>query len=238
MCPASLTKIVTACTALQYVDPDEVLRVGTELRYVNEGSSVCWLQRGQKLTMYDLLAGMLLCSGNDAAYTVAVNAGRKAAGNAEMSDQEALEYFYGLMNAFVERIGADNSHFVNPDGWDDDAQYTSVWDMAMITAYAMKVPEIREIAGEYSREIHFVSGQSVTWKSTNSLMNPKSKYYHPQVIGLKTGSTSRAGKCLISVIQMDGEEYISVISGCEKDKERFTTSLELIRFLEDELAAA
>ncbi|MBE6963116.1 MAG: D-alanyl-D-alanine carboxypeptidase [Ruminococcaceae bacterium] len=231
MYPASLTKIVTACTALRYVSTDEVVRVGTELQFVREGSSVCWLQRGHRLTMYDLLTGMLLSSGNDAAYTVAVNTARTVTGNAEMSDQEAVEYFCGLMNDFVEDLGANNSHFVNPDGWDDDAQYTTVWDMAMIASYALKVPEIREITSLQSKEVHFVSGGSITWENTNSLMNPESKYYCPQVAGMKTGSTSLAGKCLISVVQLDGSEYISIVSGCEKEKDRYGSSLELIGLL-------
>jgi len=231
--PASLTKIVTACTALRYVPTDVVVRVGTELQFVREGSSVCWLQRGHRLTMYDLLTGMLLSSGNDAAYTVAVTTARIVAGNTEMSDGEAVEYFCGLMNDFVEDLGANNSHFVNPDGWDDDAQYTSVWDLAVITSYALKVPEIREITSLQSKKVHFVSGGSITWENTNSLMNPESKYYCPQVTGMKTGSTSLAGKCLISVVQLDGSEYISIVSGCEKEKDRYGSSLELIGLLLD-----
>ena len=225
--PASLTKIVTACTALRYMDTDEIIRVGTELQFVKEGSSVCWIRKGHRLTLYDLLMGMLLPSGNDAAYTVAVNVARRASGNEDLSDQEAVEYFCELMNKFAWDVGARNSHFVNPDGWDDEEQYTTVSDLALIASCAIKYPVIREIVGQHSKFVRFVSGETITWTNSNYLLNPTSKYYYPDAFGMKTGSTSLAGKCLIAAVEIDGQEYISIVSGCETEKERYQSTLDL-----------
>ena len=145
--PASMTKLVTACTALRYMDDmQEVIRVGTEMQFVQEGSSICWIREGHKLKMQDLVTGLLIASGNDAAYTIAVNVARRASGNEALSDQEAVEYFCGLMNEFVWDIGARNSQFTNPDGWDDEEQYTTVNDLAIIASCALKYPLIRDVA--------------------------------------------------------------------------------------------
>ena len=237
--PASMTKLVTACTALRYMDDmQEVIRVGTEMQFVKEGSSICWIREGHKLKMQDLVTGLLIASGNDAAYTIAVNVARRASGNENLTDQEAVDYFCELMNQFAWDVGARNSNFVNPDGWDDEEQYTTVNDLAIIASCALKYPLIRDIVCQQSKFVRFVSGQTITWTNTNYLLDPSSKYYCPYAIGMKTGSTSLAGKCLIAAVQIDGEEYISVVSGCEKEKDRYQSSLDLFGLVLPEAEAS
>ena len=90
---ASTTKIVTSLVALQNADPEEIFTVGTELNLVKPNSSLCFISKGQQLKLKTLIAGMLLPSGNDAAYTVAVNIARKHSGNSSMSDSDAVSYF-------------------------------------------------------------------------------------------------------------------------------------------------
>ena len=219
--PASLTKILTACVALKYVSPEKVFTVGTEQSFVSEGSSLCLIKSGHRLKLHDLLTGMLLSSGNDAAYTVAVNVSREVSGNKNMNDSEAVSYFAKLMNEYAYAIGARNSNFTNPDGWDDEEQYSSVYDLALISANAIQIKEIRNIASSCSKYVVFESGENVTWSNSNSLLQPGSKYYMPQAIGLKTGTTAKAGYCLIAVVSVESEEYIAVVIGCKSNDERY-----------------
>ncbi len=227
--PASLTKIVTACTALKYVSPDMVFTVGTEQRLVPKGSSLCLIKQGHKLTLRDLLTGMLMCSGNDAAYTVAVNVAKVVSENADMSDYEAVTYFTELMNDFAVSIGATNSNFLNPDGWDIENQYSTVYDLALISAYAIQTEEMRNIVSSQSKYVVFASGENITWQNTNALLQPDSKFYLPQAIGLKTGTTTMAGNCLIAVVDIEGVEYIAVVTGCKSNNERYEQVYELIK---------
>lgn len=219
--PASLTKVLTACTALHYVSPDTVFTVGSELKLVPSGSSLCLIRQGHKLTLRDLLTGMLMSSGNDAAYTTAVNVARTVSENQGMSDADAVKYFVGLMNDYAADVGMKDSRFVNPDGWDNAEQYSTVHDLAVITAHAMESSEIRSIASCYTKRVVFASGEKITWTSTNALLNPDSKYYLPQAIGLKTGTTQGAGNCLIAVLEVMGSRYIAIVSGCADNAGRY-----------------
>ena len=229
--PASLTKILTACTALEYVSPDTVFTVGTEQSLVPKGSSLCLIQQGHRLKLCDLLTGMLMCSGNDAAYTVAVNVAKEVSGNTNMSNSEAITYFSELMNNYARSLGATNSNFTNPDGWDDENQYSTVYDLAIISAHAIQINEIRSIVSSKSKYVVFESGENIMWKNTNALLQPESKYYLPQVIGLKTGTTANAGNCLIAVVNISGVEYIAVVIGCESDSARYRSVHELIKLI-------
>ncbi|MCM1506030.1 MAG: dockerin type I domain-containing protein [Ruminococcus flavefaciens] len=225
---ASITKLLTASVALYYLSPDTVVTVGTEQALVKPYSSLCLIQQGQRLKLYDLLTGMLMASGNDAAYTVAVSTARAVYPDIPMTDYEAVQYFSGLMNSFAENIGMQNSHFVNPEGWDDDNQYTTVSDLLILAEYAMNIPEIREIAGTYQKYVVFDSGENVTWTNSNSLLNPDSPYYCPNAVGLKTGTTADAGNCLIGAFNKNNKLYISVVIGCNTTSERYELTLKLL----------
>ena len=224
---ASITKLVTACTALQYISPEEVLTVGSELSLVQKNSSLCLIARGYKLTMTDLLSGLLIKSGNDAAYTVAVNAARAAAPGKELSDQQAVTAFCKRMNAFAESIGMTESHFVNPEGWDDDAQHTTVADMAILANYAMRVPTIRAIIKAQKKSVKIASGQTLTWENTNQLLKPDSKFYSAAACGMKTGTTTAAGNCLASVFSENGQSWFILVVGCKTDEDRYVITRQL-----------
>ena len=226
--PASMTKVLTACTALHYISPDTVYTVGSEQNLVPKGSSLCLIKAGHRLKLRDLLTGMLMCSGNDAAYTVAVNVARDVSGNLSMSDSDAVAYFVQLMNDYAIQIGALNSHFVTPDGWDHAQQYTTICDLARISANAMQMEEIRNIASSRSKYVVFASGENITWTNTNALLQPDSSYYLPDAIGLKTGTTPLAGNCLIAVINRNGTDYIAIVAGCQSNTGRYEAIHELI----------
>lgn len=225
--PASLTKLLTAYVALQYVSPDAEFTVGSELDYVEKGSSLCLIKKNNILKLSDLLAGLLLVSGNDAAYTIAVGTARRADPKHNMSDAQAIKYFCGLMNDTAEKMGMVNSRFVNPDGWDNDDQYSTPTDLLILTENALKNETIRTILGEKERKVTFVAGGSITWKNHIKLIDSSSEYYCADFIGGKTGTTDGAGYSLIAAFERDGKTYITVVAGCKNDNERCSQTLEL-----------
>lgn len=225
--PASLAKILTAVTALSYMDSDTVITVGSELDLVPKHSSVCLIQKGHKLTLYDLLTGMLVASGNDAARTVAVNVARHVSDSEELSDKEAISYFVELMNGIAQKIGCTDSKFKTPDGFDAKGQHTTVQDLALLYAYAVNFKEIREITAFAQKKVVFASGQNITWSNTNKLLHANSPYYFPAATGMKTGTTALAGNCLIASAEIDGQLYLSVVTGCSDEDQRYKATLEL-----------
>lgn len=142
--PASTTKLMTAIVSSSVLRKDEIITVGTELDLVNEGSSTAGLEKGMKLTYEMLLDALMLPSGNDAAYTIAVNTARKYTGNDKLSDKQAVKEFMKLVNEALEDLECKNTHFVTPDGWHDNNHYTTAEDMCRIAAYARNIPEIKE----------------------------------------------------------------------------------------------
>ena len=231
MASASMSKIVTAITALRYASPDTVYTVGTELQLVQPNASTSFIGRGHRLTLKQLLMGMLLPSGCDASYTIAVNVARAVAEDPSMSDGAAVEYFCGLMNDLAAELGAVNSHFVNPDGWDDENHYTTVRDMAVFAAYAMENETLREIVSTPEKWVMFVSGENITWRNSNALLHAESAYYHPGAVGMKTGTTDAAGNCLLSVIEENGVMYIAVVAGSPTRSGRYEDTLKLLELV-------
>ncbi|MCQ2462423.1 MAG: D-alanyl-D-alanine carboxypeptidase [Clostridia bacterium] len=222
MLPASMTKLVTACTALKYVSPDKVYTVGNEIYLVDPLYSICGLQTGYKMSLYDLLCGMLMPSGCDAAYCIAAHVG-KDVGGSNMSNSEAADYFCSLMNKFAKEIGMTSSHFNSPEGYERWSHYTTPADMAKLVKYALNNKVIAGIVKHNTRNRTIASGQTLHFESTNRLLFPDSMYYNPYVIGMKTGTTTMAGYC-ISVAYDDGLERLIVISmGNETNYDRYTS---------------
>lgn len=226
--PASLTKLLTASVALKYADKDKVFTVGSEQWLVQPYSSLCYLQTGNMITLEDLITGMLMASGNDAAYTIAVSVARELRPDIYMTDDEAVRYFCELMNDFAYSLGMTQSHFVNPDGWDNAEQYTTVSDLIKITEYSLSVPEIMEAAGAYQKSIQIYSGEIFTWTNSNQLLDPSSAYYCENAVGMKTGTTENAGSNLIALFRINEKNYISVVTGCQSDSDRYELTLKIL----------
>ena len=174
-----------------------------------------------------LLYGLMLPSGNDAAYTVAVNIARRASGE-NLGDAEAIEYFCGLMNAYCVEIGANNSHFTTPEGWDDENQYTTVSDLAIIAATALKNQTFRTVVGTHEIRLLIHSGETFYLTNSNKLLDSDGKFYNPDVFGVKTGSTDLAGSCLVAAVKIEDKEYLAIATFCSSDTARYTTVTELI----------
>ena len=225
--PASTAKMITALTVLDYCSPDDEMRVGAEIEMMHDDSSRAWLMKGDTLTVRQLLIALMLPSGNDAAYTLAVNTGKKIDGDKGLSDTQAIDVFMDKVNEKAKQLGAKNSNFVVPDGYDADGQYTTAYDLAIIAKACLDDPCISDIVATYSSYERWTNGREVTYKNTNELLNPGSKYYRPEVIGLKTGTSSLGGTCIVSAAVINGNTYICAVMGSTED-DRFQDSIDII----------
>ncbi len=208
--PASTTKLLTALTALEYVDADEVFTVGDEVSLIGKGSSVAYVKATYRLSAGMLIQGMIIPSGNDAAYALAAGVGRKLGGK-ELSAREAVDLFVEKMNEHAEKLGLYNTHFTSPDGYHDDEHYTTLADMLGLAIKATQNDTIMKYCGLESAYAVYASGQSITWRNTNRLLDTSSEYYYEGVRGLKTGSTDEAGCCLITLYD-DGEQRLLILT--------------------------
>lgn len=190
MRPASITKIVTAITALELGNPKDTVTVDKRAAGT-EGSSM-YLKAGEQITLEHLLYGLLLHSGNDAANAIAHHFG--------------YEEFVEKMNDVASRVGAGDTHFENPSGLDGDDHLVTAFDMAIITAYAMRNPVFRKISG--TKETKLVSGDgNVRYlKNHNKLL-----WNYENTVGGKTGFTKKAGRTLVSCAT-DGEKMLICVT--------------------------
>ena len=225
--PASITKLFTAYVALQHLDPDQTVKLGKEVYMVASNSSLAYLKNGQTIPVSQLVEGMLLPSGNDAAYALAVAAARAHSGKASMEPQDALEYFVGMMNDTAQAVGMTGSHFANPDGYHDFDHYTTSGDLITIARLALSSDLIRRCTSINTDRVTFSNGDVAVWNNTNALIDPESQYYHEDAIGLKTGHTGYAGFCVLSAFELDGEYIIVGTFGCVRPEDRFIDALKL-----------
>lgn len=224
--PASTTKMLTALTALDYCDEDEEIKIGREIDLIAQDASRAWLTVGSRLNLRQLLVALLLPSGNDAAYSLAVYTGRKICEDETLSIDRALKAFMTAMNKKAADIGAFDSNFVSPDGYDTEGQYTTAYDLACIAKACMESEILKGIVGCYRISDVWLSGQEVTYYNTNELINPESPYYYEYAVGLKTGNSGAAGACLVSCAYINDELYICVVMG-STEQGRWLNSLTL-----------
>lgn len=225
--PASTTKILTAYTALKNLPPDFHLKVGTELSLLQPESSLAYLNEGNILTLEDALYALLLPSGNDAAYVIAVNTARQVSGNPDMTDPEAVRYFCELMNNEAINAGADRTHFCVPDGYHDPFHYTTAEDLLRIAIITDDFPLIAQIVSSPSRPTKIVSGESYCWDNGNCLVVNDNGYFLPFATGLKTGYTDEAGYCMVATASLDGRDLIAVTMNSPSLAGRYTDAAKL-----------
>lgn len=226
--PASITKLFSTYVAMQIMAPEEVVTVGTELEMVPPGSSIAFLGKNQQLTVSQLVEGMLLPSGNDAALVLSAAAGRKLSGDPALSDQDAVDAFVAEMNRRAKELGFEKSHFVSPDGYHSGSHYTCISDLIRMSRLALEEPTVSRIMGLGEAEEIFVSGQSIKWTNTNLLLQPKEPYYRADAIGMKTGHTSQAGNCLMAAFRCSGKIIVVGILGSREVKSRFLDAVRLL----------
>lgn len=226
--PASLTKLLTAIIATEECEPGEIFTAGSELSFVQPGSSLAHIKSGYKLTRDMIIDALLLASGNDAAYTIAAHVGRKLLNNPDAGDIEALFAFSDKMNSKAQQLGAVNSHFSNPDGYFAADHYTTASDMLKIALAAIKHDNIRQTVARQQASHTLVSGQKLTFKNTNFLLNPSTPFYFEGATGIKTGKTDESGHCVIASAKRGGIEIFAVVMGNPTDNGRWNDAVALL----------
>ena len=203
--PASITKVMTALVAIKYGNLADEVTVTDEAVITESGATLAGIEPGDRLTLEQLLYGLMIPSGNDAGAAIAVH----MAGS--------IEKFADLMNEEARSLGAVDTHFVNPHGLTDSDHYTTAYDLYLIFNEALKQPVFRTVIGttSYTANYHNGAGESVskTWSGGNWYMTGDRQ--EPEgltVFGGKTGTTSAAGYCLIMASRDEQEhEYVSVV---------------------------
>ena len=196
---ASITKVMTAILAIESGKMDETTTVSKRAIYT-EGSSI-YLQQGEKIKLEDLVYGLMLRSGNDAATAIAEHIGG------------SVEGFVFLMNQKAAEIGMTHTAFANPHGLDDhEEHYSTAYDMALLTRYAMMNPKFQEISGAKSYTLTRENGAH-KWKNKNRLLTEKYEY----CTGGKTGFTKRAGRTLITTATKENKDLIAVTLNAPDD---------------------
>lgn len=197
---ASTTKIMTAMLALEYPALDEWFTVDENAIQV-EGSSM-GLRPGDQVTMRGLVYGMLLSSGNDAANAAAV----KISGS--------IPAFVDKMNAKAQELGMKHTHFATPSGLDKgEEHYSTAYDMALLAKEALKNPDFVQICSSKTAQVEYGNPPYKRWlKNHNRLLKE-----YPGAIGVKTGFTKKAGRCLVSAAERDGVRLIAVVLNAPND---------------------
>ncbi len=225
--PASITKVYAALVALMYLDPQQVVTAGSELRLAPEDSSRAYISKGCRLTVDMLVEAMLLPSGSDASFVLAAAAGRAIGEDESLDGETAVEVFVSEMNRAAQGMGLKNSHFMNPDGYHSPDHYMCPIDVAVVAALARKDPVIGKYMGLQQDTVVFESGEHITWYNSNQLITPTSPYYSEFATGMKTGYTGEAGHCLLASFR-DGERDIVVgIFGSAERYPRYRTTIDL-----------
>lgn len=225
--PASITKLLSVYVMLQYMDPEETVTVGDALTLVQPDSSVANLQEGDELTVSQLIAAMMLPSGNDAAQTAAVATGRVIAENSALTPTEASQVFVKEMNKQAQLLGMTGTHFANADGFHDDDHYTTMEDLRILAEKILAEPTIVSYTSRTQEVVELQSGEQ-TWKNTNFLLHPQMEVYIPAAIGLKTGYTGMAGSCLMSAFFLEDRLLIIGVFGAPAHTDdRYLDTVEL-----------
>lgn len=193
---ASTTKIVTAITAIENAkDLDTPFEIDS--RAVGISGTSIYLQPKEKLSLRELLYGLMLRSGNDASVAIAYAVGG------------SIDNFCELMNQTAKKAGANDSSFKNPHGLDEKGHYTTAFDLAKITAYALENETFKEIVSTKTKTICEDQDNKRYLVNKNKLLAKMDG-----CIGVKTGFTDDAGRCLVSACERDGLRLISVVFNC------------------------
>lgn len=207
---ASTTKIMTATIIIENCDLSQTVEVSEKA--AGTGGSRLGLKVGDKITIRDLLYGLMLCSGNDAAVALAETLGG------------SVESFCELMNNKAQELELANSHFESPHGLDSDGHYTTAYELAILTNYALKNPTFLKIVGTKNYTIT-INGYPKNLNNTNELLG-----YLNGVYGVKTGFTNGANRCLVTACKRGDMDIITVVLGCDTKKFRTSDSIKLIEY--------
>lgn len=224
MYPASTTKILTAIIALEECNLDDMVTVSkSAISVIPPGYSSANLLESEQISVKDLVTVFLVHSANDAGYVLAEHI------------SGSIDEFANLMNKKATEIGCKDTHFTNPSGIHDENHYTTSYDLSLIARYCMLNKNFRNIVSQKSCTINRTNKSDVrTYKNTNDLINPSSKYYLEECVGIKTGYTSQAKNCLISACSKNNLALICVVLGSNQmsngESSRYQDSINLFKY--------
>ncbi len=208
---ASLTKLMTALIIAEEELPGSIVEISTNAAEM-EGSIV-WLNAGEEMTVKDLMYGMMIASGNDAAMALAeYNAG-------------SMENFVRKMNQKAEKLGLTDTHYSNPMGFDSGYNYSTAQDLALLSMYALQNEFLMEPVDFVKYEAESASGITHEYLSTNELLETGVGLEGVEVHGLKTGRTPEAGECLITVSTFPEDQQIMTVVLASEDRFSETQAL-------------
>lgn len=207
---ASTTKIMTCLLVIENCDLSETIEVSK--KSAGTGGSRLGLKTGDKITINDLLYGLMLCSGNDTAVALAEHIGG------------SIEGFAEIMNNRAKELGLENTHFVTPHGLDADEHYTTAYELAKLTNYALNNEIFAKIVGTKTYTVT-INGYPKTISNTNELLGNLNGVY-----GVKTGFTNGANKCLVTACKRNNLDIICVVLGADTKKFRTQDSIKLIEY--------
>lgn len=211
---ASTTKVMTIIVAVENNSLDDIVTISKKA--AGTGGSSANLKAGKKIKLEELLYGLMLKSGNDAAVAIAEHTSGSVSEFAKLMNKKAIE------------LGALNTNFVTPHGLDTNNHYSTAYDMAIITAYALKNPIISKIVSTTSRTMQFEDGSSVYLTNTNKLLS-----IYNGADGVKTGYTGMAGKCLIGSATQNNWQVITVVFGEPTSSSRLNDTIKLLDYCFD-----
>ena len=207
---ASTTKIMTAIIVIENSNLDDIVTISQKA--AGTGGSRLGLHVNDKISIRDLLYGLLLCSGNDSAVALAETIGG------------SVEEFANLMNQKAISLGLNSTHFVTPHGLDNDDHYTTAYELALFTVYALKNDIFCNLVASKTHTI-LINNQPKTLSNTNELLGNLNGVY-----GVKTGFTNGANRCLVTSIKRDNMDLICIVLGADTKKDRTKDSVALIEY--------
>ncbi len=213
--PASTTKIMTAILAIELGNLDDIVTVDKEITDLTSGSHIA-LDIGEQLTLKNLLYALLIESANDSALAIAKHI------------SGSIDAFVDLMNSKADELGAKNTNFVNPNGLHDDNHYSTAYDLALISKYAMKNDTFRNIVKEYTYNIpptnkkteprYLKSANRLIYSTQTINVNGKDvPIKYDGAIGIKTGYTTTANSCLVSCVEQGNRSLIAVVLNSDSE---------------------
>ncbi len=206
--PASTTKIMTALLVLKYCELDETETcIDEDLSTLEPGSTLAGIKVDETLTIHDLLYCLLLPSGNEAANMLARHVGG------------TIENFVWMMNQEAIVLGCTGTHFANPHGLHDENHYTTARDLYRIASEAMKDETFQEVVRTAIKTLSATNlqGERQVLTTNQLILRRADPWYYSDCKGIKTGTTTPAGACLVSAAEHNGGMLISVLMGCDKD---------------------
>lgn len=207
---ASTTKIMTSIVVLENADLTDIVTI--EKKAAGTGGSRLGLKVNDKITVHDLLYGLMLKSGNDAAVALAIHVGG------------SIEGFSDMMNQTAKELNLINSHFVTPHGLDKQGHYTTAYELACMADYALNIPKFKEIVKTKSYTVT-INGRPQIINNTNELLGNLNGVY-----GVKTGFTNGANRCLVTACKRGELDIITVVLGADTKKIRTKDSIKLIEY--------